>query len=86
VRDVIAKYVAEGRAPDETAFLEEAVMRYAMDLEEVDDDAEVLAAADKGIAEIKAGRFETFSGPEGDAQFGESLSRQLQELIGRQRG
>ncbi len=59
---MIERQVAEGRAASATAFLEEAVLRLVDDarLEE----AEIVGAAQAGIADIEAGRFTTVRTPE----------------------
>lgn len=57
LQGMIERQVAEGRAESATAFLEEAVRRPVEEarLEE----AEIVGAAQAGIADIEAGRFTT---------------------------
>jgi len=62
LQKLIDRQVAEGRAVSQAEFLSQAVQRYAQALEE--DDDEIVAAIDEGIADIKSGRFELISGPE----------------------
>jgi len=62
LKRVIERQVAEGRAGSEAEFLADAVQRFAGALE-TDDDA-IVAAADEGIADIEAGRFELIAGSE----------------------
>jgi len=59
---VIGRQVAEGRAASEAEFLAEAVQRYAQALDAAE--AEILAAAEEGIADIEAGRFTLIDGPD----------------------
>ena len=61
LRQVIVQQVAEGRAESEAAYLEEAVRRYAAELEAEDD---IVAVAESGIRDIEAGRFVTVATPE----------------------
>jgi Arc/MetJ-type ribon-helix-helix transcriptional regulator len=58
LKQIIERYVAKGRVEDETAYLEEAVRRYAEDLEA---DDEIAVAAKAGILDIEAGRYVTVS-------------------------
>ena len=60
---VIDRQVAEGRAASEAEFLAAAVQRYAEALDA--DEDEIVAAADEGIADITAGRFQLIEGSEG---------------------
>jgi predicted transcriptional regulator len=62
VNQLIARQVAAGRASSEADFLAEAVQRYADALEAESDD--IIAAAEEGIADIEAGRFELIVGPD----------------------
>lgn len=75
---LIDRQIAEGRAASEAAFLIEAVQRYAEALE-LDED-EIVAAADEGVADIEAGRFELISGPEGMDRLQADLSATLDRL------
>ena len=54
---VIKRQVADGRAANPTAFLEEAVMRLVEDAR-AEEDA-IQQASEAGLADIKAGRFVT---------------------------
>jgi Arc/MetJ-type ribon-helix-helix transcriptional regulator len=62
LKRVIDRQVKQGHATSEAEFLAAAIQRYA-DALELDDD-EIAAAADEGIADIEAGRFELISGPD----------------------
>ena len=81
LKQVIDRQVAEGRAASEADFLIEAVQRYAEALE-LDED-EIVAAADEGIADIEAGRFELISGPEDMERLQRELSATLDRLAER---
>lgn len=61
LKAIIDRQVAEGRVESESAYLEEAVRRYADELEAED---EVVAIANQGIADIEAGRYVLISTPE----------------------
>lgn len=73
LKAIIDREVAEGRVASEAAYLEEAVRRYAEDLEAEDEIAAVAAA---GIADIEAGRHRTVATPEdGEALHGRTMER-----------
>ncbi len=59
---VIDRQVLDWRAASEAEFLAEAVQRYAQALDAAE--AEILAAAEEGIADIEAGRFVVIDGPD----------------------
>lgn len=63
LKRLIDRQVAEGRAASEAEFLAAAVQRYAEALDA--DEDEIVAAADEGIADIAAGRFQLIEGSEG---------------------
>lgn len=76
---VIERQVAEGRAANLAAFLEEAVMRL-VDETRVEEGA-VRQAAEAGLADIEAGRYTTIATPE-DTQFlREGLMARLQARL-----
>ncbi len=72
IKAIIERNVAEGRAATEAEFLALAVQRYA-DALDMDEDA-IVAAADDGIADIAAGRFEVLGGAD-------DLRRMTAELV-----
>lgn len=74
LKDIIDRKVAEGQVASEAAFLDEAIRRYADDLEAEDEIAAVAAA---GIADIEAGRYITMATPEDD----EALHRRAMERL-----
>jgi Arc/MetJ-type ribon-helix-helix transcriptional regulator len=59
---IIDRHVAEGAAASEANFVLEAVRRYAGDVE--NDEDEIIAAANEGIAAIARGDYVTISGPD----------------------
>jgi predicted transcriptional regulator len=61
LKQVIERQIAEGRVESEAAYLEQAIRRYAEDLEA---DDEVVAAAEAGILDADAGRYVTVASPE----------------------
>ena len=61
ISKIIARQIARGRAGSELEFVAEAVQRYA-DTLDFDEDA-IAAAADEGLADLAAGRFELLAGP-----------------------
>ncbi len=61
LKQIIERQVAEGRVENEAEYLEEAVRRYAEDLEA---DDEIVAAAEAGIRDADAGRFVTIASPQ----------------------
>jgi Arc/MetJ-type ribon-helix-helix transcriptional regulator len=75
---VIDRQVVQGRAASEAEFLAEAVQRYAQALEAAE--AEILAAADEGIADIEAGRFVLIDGPDDMRWLRAELGERLNEL------
>jgi predicted transcriptional regulator len=80
LKRLINRQVAEGRAASEADFLAEAVQRYAVALEL--DEAAIVAAAQEGIADIEAGRFELVSGPDGMDRLQADLGRELDRVAG----
>jgi Arc/MetJ-type ribon-helix-helix transcriptional regulator len=59
---VIDRQVTKGHAASEAEFLAAAIQRYAVALD-LDED-EIEAAADEGVADVEAGRFELIAGPQ----------------------
>jgi putative addiction module CopG family antidote len=64
LKQIIDQQVAEGRVESESAYIEEAVRRYAEDLQAED---EIVAEAEAGIADAEVGRFIAVSSS-GDAE------------------
>jgi Arc/MetJ-type ribon-helix-helix transcriptional regulator len=82
LKRVIDHYVSKGHAASADEFLAAAIQRYAEVLE-FDEDG-IVGAADEGIVDIEAGRFELISGPEDmrklRAELGESLDQPVKPL------
>jgi Arc/MetJ-type ribon-helix-helix transcriptional regulator len=62
VKDSIDRHVAAGSAPNDVAFVEEAIRLYAEYLEDGED--ELIAAAQEGIEAMRRGDYTTISSPE----------------------
>ena len=77
IRAIIDSQVSAGRAANEAAFLEDAVLRYANDLEAED---KILAAAEAGIADIEAGRYQLISSTTDLGRLRSDFSGRLDEL------
>jgi Arc/MetJ-type ribon-helix-helix transcriptional regulator len=61
LKRIIDRQVAEGRVASEADYVQEALRRYAEDL---DNEHDITAEAEAGIADIKAGRYTTIASPE----------------------
>jgi Arc/MetJ-type ribon-helix-helix transcriptional regulator len=61
LKQIIDRQVAEGRAASAADYVEAALRRYAEDLELEND---IVAEAEAGIADIKAGRYTTIASSE----------------------
>ena len=79
LKQIIERQVAEGRVENEAAYLEEAVRRYAEDL---DADDEIRAAAQAGILDIEAGRYITVSSRQDAEALHESAMTRLRTRLG----
>ena len=66
LKRVIDQQVAAGRASSETAFLEQAILRLAQELEAEDD---IVAVAEEGIAAVSRGDCVTVASPETPKRF-----------------
>jgi predicted transcriptional regulator len=78
LKRVIDRQSAEGRAASEAEFLSAAVHRYAQALELDEDD--IATAADEGIADMAAGRFELISSREDMRRLHTELVAELDQL------
>ena len=80
LRQVIERYVAEGRVESEAAYLEQAICRYAEDLEA---DDEIAAVAKAGIIDADAGRYVTIASPQDtEALHRKAMARLRNRLAG----
>lgn len=77
VRRVIDHAIAEGRASSAEAFLEEAVLRLAEATEA--EEADLRGAAERGIADIDAGRFAIIASPDDDEALRQRLTARLHD-------
>ncbi|HKM64759.1 MAG TPA: hypothetical protein VJY39_19955 [Acidisphaera sp.] len=78
LKQVIDRQIAAGRTANEAEFLAAAIQRYAEALE--CDEADLIAAADEGIADIEAGRCETIAGPDDVQRLRAELRDRLDQL------
>lgn len=76
---VIERQVAEGRATNLAAFLEEAVMRLVDETRA--EEGAVWQAAEAGLADIEAGRYTTMATPEDTQLLQERLMARLQARL-----
>ena len=81
LKRVIDRQVTKGHAASEAEFLAAAIQRYAEALE-LDED-EIEAAADEGVADVEAGRFELIAGPEDMRRLRAELGATLDQLVER---
>ena len=73
LKAIIDRQVAEGHAPSEADFLREAALRYA---EHLDAEDELLAIAQAGIADAKAGRVVLIETPaDAEALFQQTMAQ-----------
>ena len=83
LKQIIDQQVAEGRVESEFAYIEEAVRRYAEDIQAED---EIVAEAEAGIADAEAGRLITVSSS-GDAEaLHERTMARLRDRLARDQG
>ncbi len=78
IRDIIARQVAEGRFESEAAFIEEAVLRLADDVDAAE--PELIAAIEEGRADMAAGRSTTIASDEDEHRFWASVRSEVDEL------
>lgn len=83
LKKVIDRRVAEGRTSSEAAFLEEAVRRYAVELELED---QIVAVAQAGIADAEQGRFKTVSTPEEADAFCDGVMDRVRARLSSEKG
>lgn len=79
VKEILDRLVADGIAGSGPEFVEQAVRRCAADL--VYDEAELTAAAEAGLADMRAGNYTTIDGPESRAAFWNEIRREVREKV-----
>jgi Arc/MetJ-type ribon-helix-helix transcriptional regulator len=79
LKRVIDRQVINGHAASEAEFLAHAIQRYAEALEQ--DEDEIAAAADEGIADIEAGRFELIASPADMRRLRTELGARLDQRV-----
>jgi predicted transcriptional regulator len=77
VKDILDRLVANGIARSGAEFVELAVRRCAADLDY--DEAELIAAAEAGLADVRAGNYTTIDGPESRTVFWDQIRREVRE-------
>lgn len=78
LKSLIDRQVAEGRIDSASAFLAEAIRRFAADLAAED---EMIAEARAGIADAEAGRYVTIASPEDSAALHDQAMTRLRERL-----
>lgn len=82
VRDIIARQVAEGRFESEAAFIEEAVLRLADDVDAAEPATPAfIAAIEEGLADIAAGRCTTVASEGELKRFMADIMREVDEDV-----
>ena len=76
---VIERQVAEGRAANATAFLEQAVMRMVEDTSSEEDG--IRATIEAGSADIAGGRFKTIATREDERRLHDGIMDRLQSRV-----
>lgn len=84
LQDVIEQQVAKGRVPNADAFLEEAIARYAEELQAEAEEIDQVVAA--GRADIEAGRHTTIATPEDSEVFHERVMARVRERLAADQG
>lgn len=79
IQEIIDRQVATGRVESAGAYLVEAARRFAEDLEVED---EIVAEAEAGIADAKAGRYVTIATPEDAEALHERTMARLRDRLG----
>lgn len=83
IQVIIDRQVASGRVASADAYLVEAALRFAEELEFED---ELSAEAEAGIADAEAGRYVTISTPEDAEAFHERAMARLRDRLAADRG
>jgi predicted transcriptional regulator len=83
LKDILNRLVADGAAATEADFVEHAVRRCAEELD--DGEADLVAAAKAGLADICAGNFVAIDGPDAHQAFWDSIRREVGEKVAEMR-
>jgi Arc/MetJ-type ribon-helix-helix transcriptional regulator len=78
LKRIIDRQVAEGRVASEADYVQEALRRYAEDL---DYEHDIAAEAEAGIADIKAGRYTTIASLEDSEALHERTIARLHDRL-----
>jgi len=79
VRDILDRLVADGVVGSGAEFVERAVRRCAADHD--GDDAELIAATQAGLADMRAGNYTTIDGPESRAVFWDQIKHEVRQKV-----
>lgn len=79
VKDILERLVADGMVGSGTEFVEQAVRLCAADLDY--DEDELIAAAEAGLADMRAGNYTTIDGPESRTAFWAQIKREASESV-----
>jgi predicted transcriptional regulator len=77
VKEILDRLVADGVVRSGAEFVEQAVRSCAADLDY--DEGEVFAAAEAGLADMRAGNYTTIDGPESRTTFWDQIRREVRE-------
>jgi hypothetical protein len=80
MRDILDRLVAEGIATTVSECVEPAVRCRAADLDD-DDEDQLMAAAQAGLADIRAGTYATIDGPEAHTAFWNQIGNLVKEQV-----
>lgn len=81
-KQMIDRFVAEGRAADIADCVADAMLVYAEQTNAFEDDtAYIIAQAERGIADVEAGRFTTISASEEAESFWSAMSARVDKRI-----
>lgn len=79
VKDILDRLVADGVVGSGAEFVEQAVRRCAAD--HVYDEAELIAAMQAGLADMRAGKYTTIDGPESRAAFWDQIRHEVKQKV-----
>ncbi|HVC63663.1 MAG TPA: hypothetical protein VND19_25265 [Acetobacteraceae bacterium] len=83
VKDILDRLVADGVAGSGTEFVEQAVRRCVADLEY--DEDELIAAAEAGLADMRAGTYTIIDGPESRTAFWDRIRHEVEVKVAEMR-
>jgi Arc/MetJ-type ribon-helix-helix transcriptional regulator len=85
VKDILDRLVADGAVGSGTEFVEQAVRLCAADhyygADHDYDGAELVAATEAGLADMRAGKYTTIDGPESRAAFWDQIRHEVRQKV-----